>query len=358
MASGTRASGWWVTGEGILNVPQASSSDTLPAWLMTALEAAARAPSGHNSQPWRFTWNRNALHIGWERCRELPAGDRNGRYLLTSLGSAAESLMLAAASQGHEGRLTSLLDWNTRTAGYIQFCDSPASASAVRLSSVLPQRKTTRLPFQRTMPDDVHLGGLRRAADRSGLQLHLTSDRERIQLLASTIGEGTARNLADPEVSSEFRRWLRFPGDAALDGLTVAALELNGLEALATRILVRPGVLSRGRHIGLTGRMARTQERLAFATPLFGLLTGPDGDDEAMLQAGRGMLRVWLEASLLGLRLHPMTAGIDYPDTSIATLQAFGATLREHPILCFRLGYGPPGSWARKRRARDIVEVV
>jgi hypothetical protein len=57
------------------------------------------------------------------------------------------------------------------------------------------------------------------------------------------------------------------------------------------------------------------------------------------------------------MRVHPMTAGIDYPDLAVNTSLAFGAELREHPVLCFRLGYGPPGHWARKRRVSDIVEV-
>jgi hypothetical protein len=55
------------------------------------------------------------------------------------------------------------------------------------------------------------------------------------------------------------------------------------------------------------------------------------------------MLRVWLEATALGLRVHPMTAAMDHHHTRGALAAAFGVPAGASMVLCFRLGSGPPG---------------
>ncbi len=327
-----------------------------PDWLTAGLEAARLAPSGHNTQPWRFTWNSNELTVGWEAERDLTAGDPGGRYLLTSLGAAVESFALAAAERGVEARFHARFDRELRMAGVLEAVQRRGRSACGELAAMIPRRKTTRLPFEPARPGSVHLGGLQRVADCGGLQLRFTADPGHIRSLAETVAAGTERNLSAASVATEFCRWLRFPGDQRPDGLSATALEYNALETLAARVLLRPRALRAGHYTGLNRRMAATQARLALATPIFGLLTAAASDPAALIQAGRIMQRVWLEATRHGLRVHPMTAGIDYPDLTTTTLAIFGADQRELPVLCFRVGYGPSGNWARKRPISFNVE--
>ena len=71
------------------------------------IETAVRAPSVHNTQPWRFHVGPAGLELHADRSRQLPAVDPFGRELLISCGAALYGLRLrcpAARLPAHGGR--------------------------------------------------------------------------------------------------------------------------------------------------------------------------------------------------------------------------------------------------------------
>lgn len=63
---------------------------------------AVKAPSGHNTQPWKFRQNESAVDIHPDFDRRLPVVDPDDRELFVSLGCAAENLCLAAQTKGYK----------------------------------------------------------------------------------------------------------------------------------------------------------------------------------------------------------------------------------------------------------------
>ena len=61
---------------------------------------AIRAPSVHNTQPWRFVLRPGALEIHADWTRQLPVLDRRGRQLLMSCGCAVMNARVALAAAG------------------------------------------------------------------------------------------------------------------------------------------------------------------------------------------------------------------------------------------------------------------
>ena len=61
---------------------------------------ATRAPSVHNSQPWRFTATAEGVRIGRDHSRQLDVIDPTGRELLLSCGAALHHLTVAARALG------------------------------------------------------------------------------------------------------------------------------------------------------------------------------------------------------------------------------------------------------------------
>ena len=53
--------------------------------LRAVVELASLAPSVHNTQPWRFTWDGRALSLYDDAARALPVLDPTGRERLLSL---------------------------------------------------------------------------------------------------------------------------------------------------------------------------------------------------------------------------------------------------------------------------------
>src|SRR5260370_39768333 len=73
----------------------------IPASRLTAMLAtAARAPSVHNTQPWRFAVPPHAIDLYADPARRLRQ-DRGGREMLISCGAALFGLRLAVRDLGH-----------------------------------------------------------------------------------------------------------------------------------------------------------------------------------------------------------------------------------------------------------------
>jgi hypothetical protein len=87
--------------------------------------------------------------------------------------------------------------------------------------------------------------------------------------------------------------------------------------------------------IGLHRLIANSQRDLARRCAVFGLLTAPGPGLSDFFTGGRAMVRVWLRATALGLKVHPMTAAMDNPETRSELGSIFGIPAD------FRLGYGP-----------------
>jgi len=81
-----------------------------PGRLGTALTAACRAPSLHNSQPWRFRVGPDVIELWADPERVLPAADPEGREQRMACGAALLTLRLALRGFGVRPTVTVLPD--------------------------------------------------------------------------------------------------------------------------------------------------------------------------------------------------------------------------------------------------------
>ena len=68
--------------------------------LRAAVQLACRAPSLHNSQPWRWVAEGAGLHLYIDRSRILPSTDKSGREAYISCGAVLDHLCVAMAAAG------------------------------------------------------------------------------------------------------------------------------------------------------------------------------------------------------------------------------------------------------------------
>ena len=64
------------------------------------VEAATRAPSVHNTQPWRWRASPDVLELFVDRTRRLPATDPDGRNMIISCGAALHHAQVVATALG------------------------------------------------------------------------------------------------------------------------------------------------------------------------------------------------------------------------------------------------------------------
>ena len=78
--------------------------------LLFMVEHAIKAPSGHNTQPWKFKINEHSVDIYPDYGKALPVVDPDNRELFVSLGCATENLCIAATIKGYRSEVSVAAD--------------------------------------------------------------------------------------------------------------------------------------------------------------------------------------------------------------------------------------------------------
>ena len=114
-----------------------------------AVELAGRAPSLHNSQPWRWTFDGVSMRLYGAHERMLPATDNAGRQLIISCGIVLDHLHAALAARGWRTLVTTFPDPGDRThLADVRFTPSQyVTAGDRERAGAIARRYTDRLPF-------------------------------------------------------------------------------------------------------------------------------------------------------------------------------------------------------------------
>ncbi|MCK6490510.1 MAG: molybdopterin biosynthesis protein MoeY [Planctomycetes bacterium] len=272
------------------------------------IERARWAPSGDNTQPWRFVLAEGARFavIGRDT-RDEVVYDRDGRASQLSLGALLESIRLAASEVGRRALITPL-DGDQRQPRWMVALVGDPAARPDPLATQLRRRCTSRLPFStRALPTGLR-SGLEAALGPCHRALWLTGAR---RLRAAWLNAGFGRiRLIARECYQVHRHIIDWDDRFSMDRLPVDSL---GLDPLTRRIMrwaladwQRAELLNR---LGC-GTQPRWQLDLLPAVRCGAIVAvaadrDPDSLD-AQLAAGAAVQRLWLAATAAGLQLQPL----------------------------------------------------
>jgi hypothetical protein len=188
------------------------------------IATAARAPSVHNTQPWRFRVGEYAIELHADVGRKLRV-DPLGREMLISCGAALFGLRLAVRSIGYQPVVELLPDrGQLRLLARVKLgAAEPITAKERRMLEALPHRHTHRGPFA---PGPLPAGlvpGLQHDALAEGAELVLIDQAIAYQKLAGITEVVSHRQDLDPVAQAEVRRWSRDVDDPAHDGVPAHA---------------------------------------------------------------------------------------------------------------------------------------
>ena len=322
--------------------------------LRHVLDLAARAPSVHNTQPWRFSWDGTALHVFEDSSRSLPVLDPAGRERLVSCGAAVLHARLGLAERGHACR-TALLPDPSRpellatltVQGRVEPDDRDRA-----LAAVVARRATHRDPFDdRPVPDDVR-EALRRAAEQEGAWLRFvgadgSDDAVELQVLLSHADDS---QRSDPAYLAELAAWRR---DTGAEGVPAQALPSVPAERRASTWVVRD--FDAAATQPLAGAPAPSGPPPAEHPDV--LVLGTEADDrQDWLVAGQALGRVLLEATLAGVAAQPLTQVLEVPVLRGRLRRTLGVV--GHPQMLLRLGYGSAQGRSSRRPVEEVVTLA
>jgi hypothetical protein len=320
--------------------------------------AATRAPSIHNTQPWRFVAAPDRLDVHLDTERALPVLDPTGRQQIISCGSAAEFALVALTAAGYAAEVDLLPDGGepdhlatVRVTGTSEASDEDRS-----LAAAIDRRHTVRAAFEsRALPDDL-VDRLQRAADAYGTWFKPITRSEEEVATVFLISRAEEMEQNDPAYLAELQRWMRTePG--AVDGVPVEAVPSDDPHTRPSNWLIRDFVVGQR-----DDRSPYLEAQDPDAPPPdverpTVVLMGTEGDDRSSwMLAGRALGRVLLLATSAGVAASPLTQALDWPATR--TRMQARLSLVGHPQMLLRMGYAPDTAGQAVSGRRPVGDVL
>ena len=320
--------------------------------LRSALGLAVRAPSLHNTQPWRWVLTSDALELHADRSRQLRAIDPDARSLLISCGGALYLAVLGLAAAGWSTTVERMPDpaqpdllGRLRITGRAQ-----ASPQILDLATAAERRHTERRPFKPDIVPVDLLDGLAKSVAATGVYAHVIERPDERLDLAVVVSWADRLEGENDAYRAELSRWVgREPGaDEGIPANVIPHVEAG--EQRHADVPLRNFEFSKpgGQEIP-----AGVDEH-----PVYIVLFTQEDDDEARLRIGEAYVQISVEAEQRGLGSSAATQAVDLPGVRerLRTLMSW----IDHPQMILRVGWPPdgPAPAATPRRSVDVVLAV
>jgi hypothetical protein len=173
-----------------------------------AVLLACRAPSVHNSQPWRWVSEGAGLHLFVDRGRWVRNTDHSGREALISCGAVLDHLRVAMAAAGWQAHIKRFPNPdNIDHLASVEFSPRELVADVDRnRAEAILQRRTDRLPFRCPTFWARFEPVLRSSGDEAVAMLDILSDEVRPQLREASKLTETLRRY-DASYHAELQWW-------------------------------------------------------------------------------------------------------------------------------------------------------
>jgi len=341
------------------------------------VEAAVRAPSFGNSQPWRFVYRGGALYVHHDPARTGGPTDELGRQMAhIAIGAALENMDIVA---GAGGQSTAMLLFPTpgdpTLVAELRLSPRPGGAQQDPLVEEIGRRMTNRRPGIRPHLTPVHAQVLASAARERGAKLQLCNERQVLDGLTQVLTDAERLRMLCPVLHAELMqslRWTLAEAEQTRDGMPVESYATSPADVAILQLARSPQVARLLRDVGGGTGLAATVTPTIASSAAVGLLTIPGTDPAAFVRGGRAMQQMWLTASALGLALHPINtlvamfarveryAGAGFDPQEVAAVvelrerfsRFFTVSTSDAEVLLFRLSY-TDGAPERSMR-RDI----
>jgi nitroreductase len=307
------------------------------------VEVASRAPSVHNTQPWRWRGGPRTLELFADRSHQLAETDPLGRNLTISCGAALHHAQAAAGALG----------WSTHVVRHpdpaqpdllatIDLTPGTASATAARTLAAIEARCTDRRRFNSWPVPEERQAHLARIAHQRGARAVALTDESERYIAERLVRRAAELQWANPAARAEQDDWQhRLAGDGVPAGALPEPADRAGAHPHRFEGAVwedHPGP-----------EVEATDGLIVFFDTA--------DDPRAWLRAGEGLSAMWLAAEEGGLSLVPLSQVIEVPETRRA-FQAEVLGSLAHPLLLVRVGWRSSAGTSLARTPRRPVSEV
>jgi nitroreductase len=307
------------------------------------LRFAVLAPSGHNTQPWRFLIREGHVDFYADRSRRLEVVDPHDRELVMSVGASIGTFCVAAH---HFGQGTSVAafpdpddpDWIASVEIH------PAGSGDHDLFTAIPNRRTTRAAFDEAKLPKELLEEIETDARGEGVELAMVTG-ERRAGVAELVSRGDGIQMSDKGFRRELAGWVRANNSHDRDGMRGYGFGFSDFMSHAGPFVIR------------TFDIGRTQgakdKRLAEKAPALLVLATATDSPPHWLATGVALVRALLRLSAAGATASFLNQPIEVAELRADLERKVG--VEGFPQLLLRCGYGPPVQTEPRRPVEDVL---
>ncbi|MGX1804557.1 Acg family FMN-binding oxidoreductase [Nocardia sp. NPDC055321] len=309
----------------------------------TAIDMAVRAPSIHNTQPWRWRVSDDAVYLYADTSRHLPATDPTGRALVMSCGAALHHLRVTLSMLGRHAEVRYVPDpGDPDLLAVVTAVPRAATATDIELAAAIMHRQSDRRSYDDRPVSPALLREISSVAPAFGAAARLVPPQLRCALSEAT-HTAVARHARDGAYQREITIWSGRHG--AADGVPAAntpPVREDGeilLRAFADPELADPADVVDGAQWFVVGT--------------------PADDIQARVRAGEAVSAVLLTATRLGLASCIQSEPLGILELGVALRSevlhdcAFAQTM-------IRIGWAPrtaaPLPFTPRRAIAEVVE--
>jgi nitroreductase len=312
--------------------------------IRTVLSLATRAPSVHNSQPWRWRVGLRSLHLYADLDRQLPYTDPDRRDLMLSCGASLHHCVVGLAALGWQSKVHRFP--NPAEPGHLAAVEvyrHPATELDVTLAAAIPRRRTDRRHYSHWPVPTAEIALMGARAARTGVMLRRI---ESLPHLQHIVAQAVWQHAIDHDYLTELTMWSG--RHAALAGVPARnAPQSDPTAPIPARLFAGP-VLSQP-------PSASSEDDNAAVVAL----GTKDDTPLSRLRAGEATSLVLLTATARGLSSCPVTEPLEIARTRAAVREeVFGDS--GFPQMLLRIGWAPvdadPLPATPRRPVADVVE--
>lgn len=310
------------------------------------LRYAILAPSGHNTQPWKFKLQPDGVLIYADYTRRLPRVDPDDRELIISIGAAIMNLQVAAAHFGYACDVEYYPKANTPEllASAKFFESSQIDPELKNLFPAIIQRRTNRIAYEERSLAESELERLQKLTIGQKAAIRIVTDNTIQTSIAELVSQGDRTQMSDKAFRHELASWVRSNWTHQDDGMAAYGFGIPGIISWMGSWFMRTFDLS-------TSQAKKDYQLPKEAAAL--IIVHGDDTQESLLEAGEIFERFVLAATLMGLQYALLNQPVEVRDlrTSLRTILG----ISDWPQLLLRIGYAEPQKRAMPRRPLDAV---
>ena len=298
------------------------------------------APSGHNSQPWKFQIVGNTIVISPDFSKRLPIVDSSDIELFISLGCALENMQIAATNYGY------LSDYDYTDGKIVVTFTKSDSCAVDSLFAHIKTRHTHRGSFTGEKIPQEQIEALKQIDNKSVATF--ASGTPAADFICREIEEGNVIQMSDTAFKRELLSWMRFNKkhiEQTNNGLCYNVLGFPATPMFMGKKIVKSFLKPESQN--------KTDDKVNASVSHFCLLCTDGKSEKDYIALGKKLERVLLTVCGSGLAYNFSNQPCEIPELTDKLRSELN--IAGYPAVLLRLGYGAEPKF---RAPRESVESV